>query len=306
MRVTVKVNIMEMFYVILILLFVTRTFGEIAFRMGQPSLLGELLAGIALGVFASTYSDILPFLNDLDENPVFIALVNLGIFFLMLLGGVELRAGELAEVSGKSFIIGTCGLLIPLFAGYELAWWFIPESSYKLAQCLFVGTALAITAIPVSIGILIQLKKLRTPAGKTIVSAAIADDVLSLILLAVLMGIIRTGEAPDALQLIMLVGQVCLFFLFTFTVAKVIVPKVGEIVTSMKTAEFEFTSLILAGLIFSIFAEKLHLHWILGAFTAGLLFEKRIAGEETYEKVNNYKFVYAGSIDVLCFTHNGI
>ena len=276
---------MELFYVLLILLLITRTFGEIAFRLGQPPLLGELIAGITLGVLATRFSDFLPFLVDLNYNPVFLALTNLGIFFLMLLGGVVLRAGELAEVSGKSFIVGTCGLLVPLFAGFQLAWWFIPGSDLKVAQCLFVGTALAITAIPVSIGILIQMKKLRTPAGKTIVSAAIVDDVLSLILLAVLLGIIRTGEIPEMLQIAQLFGQIFLFFLFTFTVAKVIVPKVGKFVTSMKTAEFEFTSLILAALTFSVVAEMLQLHWILGAFVAGLLFEKRIAGEVTYERV---------------------
>ncbi len=276
---------MELFYVLLVLLFVTRLFGEIVFRMGQPSLIGELLAGIALGVLASQFSDTFPFLAELTHNPVFLSLVNLGIFFLMLLGGVELRAGELAEASGKSLIIGISGLILPFFAGIGLAWCFIPESTMKLAQSLFVGTALAITAIPVSIGILIQMNKLRTTVGKTIVSAAIVDDVLSLVLLAVLVGIMGTGEVPGLYQIAALLGQIALFFLFTFSVAKVIVPRIASLIAGMKTAEFEFTFLIIAALTFSIVAETLHLHWILGAFVAGLLFEKKIAGEKTYYKV---------------------
>lgn len=276
---------MQVFYLLLTLLFVTRLFGEIAHRLKQPPLLGELVAGIALGIVANHYSDLLPYMKDVSTDPMFTTLTNLGIFFLMLLGGVELRAGDLAEASKRSLIIGTSGLIIPAAAGFGLAWLFLPESAFKMAQCLFVGTALAITAVPASVGILLQMNKLDTPAGRTIVSAAIVDDVLSLVMLAFLVGLIKTGTFPDAVSIALLFGNVILFFLICLFVAKIIIPRAAKFAVHFKTAEFEFTSLILAALSFSVVAEALHLHFILGAFAAGLLFDRNIAGDKTYNEV---------------------
>lgn len=276
---------MELLYVLLILLLVTRTFGEIAHRLQQPALVGELIAGIALGAIVTLYPDLVPALSRSKEDPVFVALSQLGMFFLMLYGGVELRASELAEVSGKSFVVAGCGLVLPVIVGFGLGWQFLPQSNLKLAQCLLIGTALAVTAVPVSIRVLMDLGQLNSPAGKTIVAAAIIDDVLSLILLAFLTGIIATGGLPDTLSVVKLVGSVCLFFVVTLVVGRIVVPRVGRFVQSLKTAEFEFTSLLLAALAFAVLAELLGLHFIMGAFAAGLLFERRIAGKEVYEEV---------------------
>ncbi len=87
---------MEILVVLLILLTVTRAFGELAHRFGQPALLGELLAGIALGAMVKAYAGAIPVLPGLPEDRAFTVLTDLGIFFLMLYGGVELRASEFA------------------------------------------------------------------------------------------------------------------------------------------------------------------------------------------------------------------
>ena len=276
---------MELLGILLLLLVLTRSFGEFANRLGQPPLLGELIAGIALGAVAHAFSDSIPVLGDLPDNPVFVALTDLGIFFLMLYGGVELRASELAEVSSRSFIVAFCGLLLPLVAGFGLAWAYLPSSELKLAQCLFVGTALAITAVPVSIRVLMDLGQLQSTPGRTIVAAAIMDDILSLILLALLVGMISTGEITSFWNLAAVAGSVALFFAITFTVGRLVVPRVCRFVRTLKTTEFEFTSLLMAALAFAVIAELLSLHFILGAFVAGLLFERRVAGGPVYNEV---------------------
>jgi Kef-type K+ transport system membrane component KefB len=275
----------ELLVILLVLLLLTRTFGEVAHRLGQPPLLGELIAGITLGMLAHAFADSIPILGGLPDNPVFIALTDLGIFFLMLYGGVELRASKLAEGSSRSFVIALGGLMLPLAVGFGLAWAFLPDSSLKPAQCLFVGTAIAITAVPVSIRVLLDLGKLESMAGKTIVAAAIIDDVLSLSLLALLTGILGAGRFSGFTGMIMLLGSIVLFFAITIAVGRFIVPRMGRVVRSLKTAEFEFTSLLLAALAFAVLAELLNLHFVLGAFVAGLLFERRIAGGEVYDEV---------------------
>lgn len=276
---------MEILYILLVLLLVTRVFGEIAVRLGQPALLGELIAGIALGAIATPYSGSFPELAGLTEDPVFVALSDLGIFFLMLYAGVELRASGLAAVSARSSVIAICGLALPLVVGSGVAWVFLPDSSLKAAQCLFVGTALAITAVPVSIRVLMDLGQLGSPAGQTIIAAAIIDDILSLILLAFLTGLITTGGTADVRGLLLLIWNIALFFVVCVFVGRVVVPRVERFVTMWKTPEFEFTSLLLAALAFSLLAEWVGLHFILGAFIAGLLFERRFAGQAHYEEV---------------------
>ena len=96
---------MEILYVLLVLLIATRAFGEVAVRMGQPALVGELLAGVALGMIVVENGATFPILAELPENPVFAAVTDLGIFFLMLMAGLELRPKKLAEASGRSVVI---------------------------------------------------------------------------------------------------------------------------------------------------------------------------------------------------------
>lgn len=276
---------MELFLILLVLLALTRAFGEIAFRLHQPALIGELIAGVALGVTVTAFPHLSPTLVSLPDNEAFKAFTDLGIFFLMLLGGVELRASELAKVSKRGLVIAACGLALPVVTGFGVAWHFLPTSDFKVAQCLFVGTALAITGVPVSIRILMDLGKLHTTVGRTIVSAAIIDDVLSLGLLAVLTSLLKTGQIPDLPGFGALIGQVGVFFALTMLIGRFVVPRIGRIISNLKTSDQEFSSLIIAALAFSVLAEALELHFVLGAFTAGLLFERRVAGGRTYNAV---------------------
>jgi len=276
---------MDLFLVLLILLALTRALGEIAHRLGQPALIGELLAGVALGMVVAAFPQASPLLATLPENEAFRAFTDLGIFFLMLLGGVELRASELAKVSKRGFVVATCGLVLPVVVGFGVAWQFIPASEYRFAQCLFVGIALAITGVPVSIRILMDLGKLETDVGRTIVSAAIIDDILSLGLLAVLTSLLGTGRLPDLLGIGKLIGEVGVFFAVTMLAGRLFVPRIGRLISSLQTSDQEFSLLVIAALAFAVLAEGLGLHFVLGAFAAGLLFERRVAGKKAYNAV---------------------
>lgn len=173
--------------------------------------MGELLAGIALGVAIRFSPSSFPVMHAVSENEVFTAITDLGIFFLMLMTGLEMHPKEVAEKSKGAMLIALGGLIIPLLAGFSVGWIFLPQSNVRLAQVLFIGTALAITAVPVAAKVLMDLGKLRSTAGKMIVSAAIIDDILGLLLLAVLTAMIRTGEMPDISGLLWLAGQILLF-----------------------------------------------------------------------------------------------
>ncbi|MEH6576122.1 MAG: cation:proton antiporter [Amphritea sp.] len=276
---------MEFYVFLLILLLVTRLMGEIAYRLGESSLIGELLGGIALGGMLPFMVQYSPGFAEIPKDNAFTILADLGMFFMMLYGGVELRSSQLVKATVRSFGVAFFGLILPLFVGFGLSWLYIPDSSYKLAQCLFVGVAMAITAVPVSIRILMDLGQLQSPVGRTIIVAAIIDDVLSLILMAFVTAIVTLGHWPDWQEISLLSLKVAVFFLIIYAIWHFIVPRVRRVVSSLHAEEFEFSSLLLAALTFAVLAESLGLHFILGAFAAGLFFERRYAGEKTYTEV---------------------
>ena len=276
---------MAIIYILLVLLIVTRFFGEIAERLGQPALLGELVSGILLGLLVRHYDQTFPILAGLSENEVFSSITDLGIFFLMLLGGMELQPIKLLNASKGALVVATGGMLIPLALGVGLAYWVLPNSSILSAQALFIGTVMAITAVPVSIKALMDLGKLDSKVGQTIVSAAVIDDILSLVLLAVLTGFMKTGEMPDGLSLFFLIGKVLLFFIIAGGIGYFLFPRIGKLLRRSQAEEFEFSMLLVAGLAFAFLAEKLGLHFILGAFMAGLFFGRQTIDKSTYESI---------------------
>jgi Kef-type K+ transport system membrane component KefB len=276
---------MEILYVLLVLLIATRAFGELAVRGGQPALVGELLAGVLLGIVVTHNSEAFPVLAELSEDRVFAAVTDLGIFFLMLMAGLELRPKKLAEASGRAVLVAVGGLLLPLALGIGLGWWLLPESDLHSAQSLFLGVALAITAVPVSVGVLLSLGKLDTALGRMIVSAAIVDDVLSLLLLAVLTAVLQTGSIPDASAMLVLAGKIALFFALAIPAGLYVLPWLGRRVAALQGDEFEFSFLVLAGLAYAVLAESLSIHFLIGAFLAGLFFVRRTIDEETYDDV---------------------
>lgn len=277
---------MEILYVLLVLLVATRVLGELAVRIGQPALTGELLAGVLIGILVTFQSEAFPVLSGLGDDRVFGAITELGIFFLMLVAGLELRPEKLAKASGKAAAVALGGLILPFALGWVLALVFLPDSELRTAQSLFIGVALAITAVPVAVSVLMSLNKLDTPIGRMIVAAAVVDDILSLLLLAVLTAVLQTGGVPDVLDLALLGGKVALFFLLTVLLGIFVFPWLGARVAKLHSAELEFSFLLIVGLGFAVLAELLSMHFLIGAFVAGLFFKRSTIDEQTYEDVS--------------------
>lgn len=298
---------MHLLYILLILLLVTRIFGEAAVRLKQPALVGELTSGILLGIVIQQWPTAIPILSDLDQNEVFQALTDLGVFFLMLLAGLEMRPKDIVNASGRSILIAVSGLVLPLAIGFGLAWLFLPESQVRVAQAAFVGTALAITAVPVAVRVLMDLGQLDTRAGKTIVSAAVFDDVLSLVILAVLVALINTGELPGTEGILTLVGGVTAFFAVTIAIGAWLLPRIAPVIDRLRSDELDFTLLLILGFAFAVLAERLGLHFILGAFMAGLFFMRRTIDEGTYSSVRErVSGVTSGFLAPLFFASIGL
>ena len=276
---------MELLYALLVLLFVTRVCSEIAVRFGQPALLGELLGGVLIGIAVSAWVSDDSSIAQLSSDDTFNGVIDLAVFFLMLLAGVETRPSDLARASKRALPIALIGMLLPLALGFGLGWWWLPASEWKFAQSLFIGVALAVTAVPVAVKVLMDLGQLQSPVGQVVVASAVIDDVLSLILLAALTALINANEALSAVMIMQIVGRVAVFLFVAWLFGRYVLPRIGGLVGRLKLEHAEFSLLIVYGLAMSVLAEWLEMHFLIGAFAAGVLFTRHVVGKSTYSKL---------------------
>ena len=295
----------ELLIFILVLIVIARSVGELMQRLGQLAILGELLAGIALGAVI-TYGPLSQFAG-LADSEVFGAITSLGMFFLMLMAGMEMDVNKLIKASKTGIVVAIGGMVLPLGLGYLLGQLFLPDSSYKFAQSFFIGVALSITAVPALSRVLIELKQMDTRLGQTLMNAAIADDVLGLFLLAILTTILAEGGAPSAGELGILALKIIGFFLFVFVAGKFLIPRLGRVCQLSQFEEIEFSVAMIIALIFGVAAEYAGMHFIIGALLAGMFLREETFGRKLASHLEEHvKGITLGFLAPLFFISIGL
>lgn len=278
---------MHLLYILLVLLLITRIGSEIAVRFRQPALVGELLGGVLLGLLVVSTPFSAEAISGLDDDKTFQAVLDLAVFFLMLVAGIEMRPRDLAKASGQAIPVALAGMLFPLALGLALGWLWLPDSEWKPAQSLFIGVALAITAVPVAVKVLLDLGQLQSRVGQVVIAAAVIDDVLSLVLLAILTAVISSDQALSLQLLGMVALKLILFFGVAVLLSRYLLPRARLVLKRLKSEHSELSLLIIFGLALSVLAETLEMHFLIGAFTAGVLFTRNIVGKEVHERLAN-------------------
>jgi Kef-type K+ transport system membrane component KefB len=273
---------MDVFLQLLIVLVLARLCGEGAERLGQSSSVGELIAGVALAAAAGLAGGVVPVLGGLADSQALDTVADLGIFFLVLLAGIEMKPTDIARASRGALAIAVGGMLLPLAGGVGLAWVFLPPSELKPALALVVGVSMAITAIPATVKVFSDFKLLHARVGELVVAAAIFDDVFGLFLLAVLTAVIQTGQVPELSTLAILLLKVTAFFAVTIALGVHVYPRISKGIRAMRAAAVEFSAVVGVALAYGWLAEALGMHWIMGAFMAGLYFEESRVGRRAY------------------------
>lgn len=268
---------------LLVLLAAARLSGHIAVRFGQPASIGAIAAGVALALVAGLPAGRL--LADIPDSPFLRIAAEFGIFFVVLQAGIEMRPAEIAKAPATSLAVAAGGVVLPLASGYGLAWIYLPDGPLRPAQALLVGVALSISAVPVAVKVLGELRLLHHRVGRTIVSAALFDDVIGLILLAILLALVETGTPPDAWAIAALLGQVALFFAIAAVAGRLAGPLLYRPAARLGLPAASFTALIVLALGLAALAEGLSLDVILGPFMAGLFFEPAAVGADRHAEV---------------------
>ena len=162
------------------ILIVAKLGGEVFERVGQPAVLGELISGIAVGNLALLNFHGLDFLK---TNDVIGALAEVGVIILLFEVGLESNLGEMLEVGWSSLFVATAGVIAPFFLGWGVAAYFIPNEA-RLVH-IFIGATLCATSVGITARVLKDMGRLQSRESRIILGAAVIDDVLGLLLLAV-------------------------------------------------------------------------------------------------------------------------
>ena len=177
--------------------------GDIFERLKQPAVLGELLAGIIIGNLTLAGFDGLDFIR---TDPQLAMLAEIGVILLLFDVGLESNLIEMARVGVTSFIVAVVGVIFPIGLGYVVHMGFHPDATWHTH--LFIGAILAATSVGITARVLKDLGQIDSPTGRVVLGAAVIDDVLGLVVLAVVAGIIggaNTGESLQAWAIIVIV-----------------------------------------------------------------------------------------------------
>ncbi|WP_018348299.1 cation:proton antiporter [Longispora albida] len=242
--------------------------GALARRLGQPRVVGEIVAGLVLGpsVLGALAPGVMKALFPPLIVPHLDALAQFGVVFFMFLVGTELAPGALRSSGARGVIVGHASIALPFLAGVGMAWW-LPGDG--LPFILFVGLSFSITAFPVLARILSEQNLLRTPLGATGMTAAGIGDVTAWCLLAVVIAIVRGTSVMSAVLSMVYV------LVFAAVMFWVVGPLVARVVARAERNHTPRVALY-AGLVCLVLAsalatEQIGVHAIFGAFLAGVV-----------------------------------
>ncbi len=269
---------------LLILLLTAKVMGEMLERFGQPAMIGEVLAGVILG---PSLFNIIPGVGDLK------VIAELGVFMLIVLAGMEIEVEEIRNsIRGRHIWIALLGFIIPFVSGFFIGLGF----HFTYTFSMFLGLCIAITALPVSIRILIDIGRLNTDIGQRILSAAIFNDIVSLLILGIILDFNHTTHNLGDLTLSILLTilkfllfisiLILAYYLFRLAKSKVNVirPEMNKFMHFLRGKESLFALVILFVLIFSSIAELLGLYFIVGAFFGAILLPRSMFSGSDFEQ----------------------
>ena len=230
---------------------------ELFKRIGQPAIVGEILAGLIVG------PAVLGFVQPSEVLSVF---AELGVVFVLFWVGLETRLDEMRNVGGDSARVGVLGVLLPFAAGFGAGAAF----GEPVETSLFLGAALSATSVGITSAVLADLGLLKSRAARTILGAAVIDDILALILVAVAAGIAAEGGV-DLAGIVFSIGLAAAFVVFVAVGGTRILRARPALLESPRFAESPLLPAVILCLALAALAAEIGLAAVIGAFLAGMV-----------------------------------
>jgi Na+:H+ antiporter len=245
--------------------------GEGMERIGQTAVLGELLAGVIIGPGA---------LGLVRESEVLHALAELGVLVLLLEVGLESDVGELLRAGAQATLVAVVGVAVPFVVGFGV----MHALGSPLLLAVFIGATFTATSVGITARVLADLGQLHDAAAKVVLGAAIVDDVLGLIILAVVTGVAHTGSV--ALLDVGLLSVKAVAFLAIAILAGVrLAPLLIAAIARMQTRGTLIVATLILTVALAALAELIGLATIVGAFAAGLVLATTERREHIEERI---------------------
>ncbi len=278
---------LQLAFTLAIILLAAKLGGYLTTRIGQPSVLGELIVGLLLG---PSLIDIihLPFVTDphlLEET--IIQLGELGVLLLMFLAGLELHLSDLARNTKVSAFAGVLGVLVPIGLGWGAGLLFGFDTNHSI----FLGLTLGATSVSISAQTLIELKMLRSRVGLGLLGAAVFDDILVILLLSTFLGLASGGSGIGAVGLVIL--RMTLFLLisagFGLWLLPILTRRVSGLPISLGLVTFAIVILLFYGLAAELIGGMAA---ITGTFLAGLMFSRTEERNRIEEGLHSLSYAF--------------
>lgn len=248
--------------------------GDLFERLKAPAVLGELVIGIVLGNLALVGIDALdPIKNDITLQ----VLAELGVIILLFQVGLESTVSEMMKVGLASFMVAVFGVIAPFFLGWGVAIWFLPNASVYVH--LFIGATLTATSVGITARVLKDIGKITTREAKIILGAAVIDDILGLVILAVVTGVIsavNTGSdnGLSSGMILWIIAKAVLFIVGAVVIGQFLLPHFFKLGGRLRVQGVLLSFSLLVCFALALVAGEIGLAPIVGAFAGGLILEE--------------------------------
>lgn len=257
---------LQLVFVLLVIILFAKAASYLSVKLGQPSVLGELLVGILLG---PTLLDLthLPFLTDPHLNDIVAEIGELGVLLLMFIAGLDLHLSELAKNTRVSALAGVLGVLLPVGLGWAAGILF----GLSTPEAVFIGLSLGATSVSISAQTLMELNVLRSRVGLGLLGAAVFDDILVILLLSAMLAILNGGGGLGSIMLIIL--RILIFLGLSVVFGLWALPWLTREVSQLEISQAALSLALVIMLLYGLAAEILGgMAAVTGSFLAGLMF----------------------------------
>lgn len=261
------VEVGHFFYILIVILLAAKLAGELFERMGQPAVLGELVAGVVVG---ASVLGIVPVDTADPYGSIIHVMAEIGVAILLFEIGLETDLREMFRVGSSALTVALVGVVLPFTFGY--LFWHLYEGGASLVA-IFVGATLTATSVGITARVLTDIGKINTSEARIIIGAAVIDDILGLLILAVVEGLADTGQVSilGVAQLFALaVGFLAVAMAIGLTTARWLF----EFVNRMRVRGVLVTFALVFALLLAYLADLVGLAPIVGAFAAGLILSR--------------------------------
>lgn len=266
-------EVAEVLLGLIVILLAAKLGGDLFERFKQPAVLGELVIGMVIGNLSMIGFDAFePFKHSVTLE----VLAEIGVILLLFMVGLESSINEMMKVGAASFMVATFGVIAPFFLGWGIAILFLPEHSTYVH--IFIGATLTATSVGITARVLKDIGKLKTNEAKIILGAAVIDDIMGLVILAVVTGVINTansgGSGIDSVQVLLIVAKAVGFVVGAIVIGNLLMPTVFKAGSKFKVGGVLLSTGLLVCFSLAFLANKIGLAPIVGAFAAGLILDK--------------------------------